>query len=90
MSEYTVKFIECCTNLKNEIQQTSSQSGSLPRCLHVLDSCVTQLQNDKESQSPPEDWFEPLWFIYYMFFAIHNPKLEEYINRKYESTNISF
>jgi len=29
-----------------------------------------------------DDWFEPLWFIYYMFFAIHNPKLEEYINRK--------
>jgi hypothetical protein len=90
MSEYTDKFIDCCKNLKNEIQQTSSQSGSLPRCLHVLNICVTQLQNDKESHSPsPKDWFEPLWFIYYMFFAIHNPKLEEYINRKYESTNIS-
>lgn len=91
MSEYTDKFIECCTNLKNEIQQTTPSSpASLQRCLDVLNSCVIQLQNDKESQSPsPKDWFEPLWFVYYMFFAIHNPKLEEYINRKYESTNIS-
>ena len=23
-----------------------------------------------------------LWFIYYMFFAIHNPKMEEYIQKK--------
>jgi len=91
MSEYTDKFIECCTNLKNEIQQTTPSSpASLQRCLDVLNSCVIQPQTDKESQSPsPKDWFEPLWFIYYMFFAIHNPKLEEYINRKYESTNIS-
>ena len=32
-----------------------------------------------------DNYFEPLWFVYYMFFAIHNPKLEEYINRKHSS-----
>ena len=92
MPEYTNAFIECCNNLKNEIQKTSSSessSESLARCLHMLYSCVLQLQKDTEPPSPPEDWFEPLWFVYYMFFAIHNPKLEEYINRKYESANIS-
>lgn len=28
------------------------------------------------------DPHEPLWFIYYMFFAIHNPKMEDYIQKK--------
>lgn len=25
---------------------------------------------------------DTIWFIYYMFFAIHNPKMEEYIQKK--------
>jgi len=29
---------------------------------------------------------EPLWFIYYMFYAIHNPKMEEYIQKKTSTT----
>jgi len=28
------------------------------------------------------DPYEPIWFVYYMFFAIHNPKMEEYIHKK--------
>ena len=27
-----------------------------------------------------------IWFIYYMFFAIHNPKMEEYIQKKLASS----
>ena len=28
---------------------------------------------------------DTIWFIYYMFFAIHNPKMEEYIQKKLAS-----
>lgn len=31
------------------------------------------------------DPYEPIWFVYYMFFAIHNPKMEEYIHKKASS-----
>lgn len=31
---------------------------------------------------PTNDFHETIWFIYYMFFAIHNPKMEEYIQKK--------
>ena len=29
-----------------------------------------------------DDIADTIWFIYYMFFAIHNPKMEEYIQKK--------
>jgi hypothetical protein len=32
---------------------------------------------------------DPLWFIYYMFFAIHNPKMEDYIQKKTTSASAS-
>lgn len=32
------------------------------------------------------DFNETIWFIYYMFFAIHNPKMEEYIQKKLTTT----
>jgi hypothetical protein len=28
-----------------------------------------------------------LWFIYYMFFAIHNPKMEDYMQKKTQQQN---
>ena len=28
------------------------------------------------------DAYELIWFVYYMFFAIHNPKMEDYIQKK--------
>lgn len=31
---------------------------------------------------PTTDFHDTIWFIYYMFFAIHNPKMEEYIQKK--------
>ena len=86
--EYTNAFVSTCIILMNSIQQNKS----FTKCLHILYCCAKQHQNDKqpadaEAPSSPsltaENWFEPLWFIYYMFYAIHNPKLEEYINRKH-------
>jgi len=31
---------------------------------------------------PSAAFHDTIWFIYYMFFAIHNPKMEEYIQKK--------
>jgi len=36
---------------------------------------------------PSTDPAETIWFIYYMFFAIHNPKMEEYIQKKLAKSN---
>jgi hypothetical protein len=38
------------------------------------------------ASSSTNDPYEPLWFIYYMFFAIHNPKMEDYIQKKTSPT----
>ena len=79
-NEYTNAFISNCITLMNSIHQ----GESFTKCLHILYCCAKHL-----SAAPPAisaaNWFEPLWFIYYMFYAIHNPKLEEYINRKHTS-----
>jgi hypothetical protein len=94
LNEYTNAFISTCIILMNSIHQ----GNSFTKCLHILYYCAKQHQ--KEQQLPPtqpqppqpltaENWFEPLWFIYYMFYAIHNPKLEEYINRKQASASAS-
>lgn len=93
-TEYTNAFICLCIHLANSIQQNKSFS----KCLHILIRCAMQNYKDTTSvsalgASPPpsvmvltaDNYFEPLWFVYYMFFAIHNPKLEEYINRKHSS-----
>jgi hypothetical protein len=50
-----------------EIFKKIKQNRSIQECLN----CVTDVSND-----------DALWFIYYMFFAIHNPKMEEYIQKK--------
>ena len=38
---------------------------------------------------PPTEFHEKIWFIYYMFFAIHNPKMEEYIQKKLNAAESS-
>jgi len=43
------------------------QSSPIQECLNTI---------------PTNDFHESIWFIYYMFFAIHNPKMEEYIQKK--------
>jgi hypothetical protein len=87
IKEYTNAFISTCIILMNSIHQ----GKSFTKCLHILYYCAKEHQKEQQ-QLPPaqptqaltaENWFEPLWFIYYMFYAIHNPKLEEYINRKH-------
>ena len=90
IKEYTNAFISTCIILMNSIHQ----GKSFTKCLHILYYCAKEHQKEQQQQLPPtqpkptqaltaENWFEPLWFIYYMFYAIHNPKLEEYINRKH-------
>ena len=49
------------------------QNRSLKKCLNA---------NEEIASSTNNNIYEPLWFIYYMFFAIHNPKMEEYIQKK--------
>ena len=98
-TEYTNAFMCLCIHLLNSIQQNKSFS----KCLHILIRCAMQNYKDTTTNvsvigaSPTptpsvmvltaDNYFEPLWFVYYMFFAIHNPKLEEYINRKHSSSN---
>jgi hypothetical protein len=100
-SEYTNAFICLCIHLSNSIQQNKSFSKCLHiliRCAmqNYKDTTTTVSALGAQTPSPPsppssvmvltaDNYFEPLWFVYYMFFAIHNPKLEEYINRKHSS-----
>ena len=79
-NEYTNAFISNCITLMNRIHQ----GESFTKCLHILYCCAKHLSAARPAISAA-NWFEPLWFIYYMFYAIHNPKLEEYINRKHTS-----
>jgi hypothetical protein len=44
------------------------QNQPIPECLNIFN----------EDTDP----YELVWFVYYMYFAIHNPKMEEYINKK--------
>ena len=50
------------------------QNMSLKKCLNANEEIASSANNN--------NIYEPLWFIYYMFFAIHNPKMEEYIQKK--------
>lgn len=43
------------------------QNCSIQECLNTI---------------PTVEFNQTIWFIYYMFFAIHNPKMEEYIQKK--------
>ena len=81
--EYSNAFIRKCELLFQDIRENKP-----------LKTCIEKLRDAQQQQQPPEpssedstSRFEPLWFIYYMYFAIHNPKLEEYINMKHSSTN---
>jgi len=72
-TEYSNAFIRKCELLFQDIRENKP-----------LKLCIETLRDIEPPSSPPSTrWFEPLWFIYYMYFAIHNPKLEEYINMKH-------
>lgn len=59
-------FIQNCEDLFSKIKQ----KRTIQECLNAA------------TASASIDPYEPIWFVYYMFFAIHNPKMEEYINKK--------
>jgi hypothetical protein len=72
-SEYSNAFIHKCELLFQDIRENKS-----------LKICIETLKEAQQThRDHNHDPFEPLWFIYYMYFAIHNPKLEEYINMKH-------
>ena len=69
--EYDKTFIGLCLELFSKV----CQNRSIHECL----------QTNAQSASAPgatHSLNEQLWFIYYMFFAIHNPKMEDYIQKK--------
>lgn len=71
---YDKKFISHSLELFSKIKQ----NASIQECLNTNAQAVATAASDPN---------EPLWFIYYMFFAIHNPKMEDYIQKKTSSTH---
>ena len=71
-TEYSNAFIHKCELLFQDIRENKP----LKLCIETL----------RDAQQANVHVFETLWFIYYMYFAIHNPKLEEYINMKHTAT----
>ena len=76
---YNQNFIRECEELYKKIQQ----NGTIQECLNAARAAAAAAAATTESAI---DIYEPLWFIYYMFFAIHNPKMEDYIQKKSTST----
>jgi hypothetical protein len=63
---YDKKFISHSLEVFSKIKQ----NATIQECLNT------------NAQAATDDPNETLWFIYYMFFAIHNPKMEDYIQKK--------
>jgi hypothetical protein len=80
--EYSNAFIRKCELLFQDIRENKP----LKTCIEKLRDAQSEPSSEEENSTTR---FEPLWFIYYMYFAIHNPKLEEYINMKNTSTTNS-
>ena len=68
---YNQNFIHECEELYNKIKQNKS----IQECLNTAAAATA-------TSDSVIDIYEPLWFVYYMFFAIHNPKMEGYIQKK--------
>jgi len=68
---YHQNFVHKCEALYNKIQENRT---TIQECLNIATSAL--------SDSVIDNIYEPLWFVYYMFFAIHNPKMEDYIQKK--------
>ena len=67
--EYDKTFIGLCLELFSKV----CQNRSIHECLQT---------NAQAASATTSALTEQLWFIYYMFFAIHNPKMEDYIQKK--------
>ena len=70
---YTQNFIHECEELYNKIKE----NRTIQECLNTAAAAARA-----EADNSVIDIYEPLWFVYYMFFAIHNPKMEGYIQKK--------
>ena len=68
---YTQNFIRECEELYKKIKENKS----IKECLNTAAAATA-------TSDSVIDIYEPLWFVYYMFFAIHNPKMEGYIQKK--------
>ena len=74
---YNQKFIHECEELYKKIKE----NRTIQECLNTAANAAAATAIDIYEPL----WFdiyEPLWFVYYMFFAIHNPKMEDYIQKK--------
>lgn len=65
--EYDKKFIDTCDELYAKIKQNKP----LKECLNTATATTATATAT-----------DVIWFVYYMFFAIHNPKMEDYIQKK--------
>ena len=74
--EYDKTFINHCLELFSKV----CQNRSIHECLQTNAQSAT-------ATPTPHALNEQLWFIYYMFFAIHNPKMEDYIQKKTQQQN---
>ena len=83
---YTQNFIHECEELYKKIKENKS----IQECLNTAAAAAragaaATATSDSVIHIYEPLWFdiyEPLWFVYYMFFAIHNPKMEDYIKKK--------
>ena len=75
--EYDKTFINHCLEIFSKV----CQNRSIQECLQ------TNAQAPASASAAPHALNEQLWFIYYMFFAIHNPKMEDYIQKKTQQQN---
>ena len=72
--EYDKIFINHCLEIFSKVRQ----NRSIHECLQT---------NAQAPAATPHALNEQLWFIYYMFFAIHNPKMEDYMQKKTQQQN---
>lgn len=76
--EYDKTFIGLCLELFSKV----CQNRSIHECLHTnAHASATTASGAATALN------EQLWFIYYMFFAIHNPKMEDYMQKKTQQQN---
>lgn len=77
------QFAKECEEIYNRIRN----NRPILECLNKINALVaTTAAAATTVPTAPMSVFEPLWFIYYMFFAIHNPKMEDYIQGKTNTT----
>jgi len=83
-TEYSATFIRKCELLFQDIRENKPLKICIEKLREAQESEThSSADASASSSSSSSTIFEPLWFIYYMYFAIHNPKLEEYINMKH-------